>query len=394
MNVMERTDLERQIQTLLNDFEPLYINTFRSNKDEMNLLNPYFGYGSKDNTDGLNTRGVQSIWMAAGVERLNIKVLPRGYGGDDKTLQTADLSNRQLDGVLALVQKLHTDRKNEIARVASNPPLQELLPKINDWAKRCIRVAGKEFSIELSEGRRACDSPQKYHALVVEKEGWQIGSIPLRQDKWGMLEYNVQVPLGGSYMNDFEMTPDNWQDKIKAAVEEIIGKRINMEYENSPAQNIVIDKNRYGEYYITCEIDGVPMRAKSLDFDDRDKYLANYLNHRTNDVEALKRELVAKYFKDSIEKVQKTIAQNNPANGRISDITFRRNAANSYFISCRIDGEKQMSEQLSFSDQRRLDEVLKKGNSQGLETFKQSLAEKYYRNVLQQGQEQKSGWKR
>ena len=67
----------------------------------------------------------------------------------------------------------------------------------------------------------------------------------------------------------------------------------------------------------------------------------------------------------------------------------------SYFISCHIDGKRQMAEELSLPDQRRLDEVLKNGTAQGLEVFKQSLAEKYYRNALQQeGQEQKSGWKR
>ena len=276
-----------------------------------------------------------------------------------------------------------------------NQPLQQLLPQIENWAKRCIRMAGKEFSVELSKGRRSCDGPNEYHALVIEKEGWQIGSIPLRQSQNGILGYNVQIPLRGSYNRDLEMKPDTWQDNIKSAIEEIIGRRINMEHENSPIQNIVIDKNRYGEYYITCEINGVPERGKYLDFDDRDKYLIRHLNNRIADVEVLKRELVNKYFKDKIQKLAPLVTQSTPANTRISDITIKKNRSNSYFISCHIDSERQMAEELSLPDQRRLDEVLKNGTAQGLEVFKQSLAEKYYRNVLQQeGQEQKSRWKR
>ena len=132
-----------------------------------------------------------------------------------------------------LLKTLFDERKQDIQRTQANPKLDTILSVINDYAQLCIRAAGEKYSVQLSKGRRQCDGPDEYHALVVKEEGSQIGSIPLRQDKYGKLGYNVQRPLYGAYDKDMEFTPENWKYSSVNSLKNITRVKLKWQTNNS-----------------------------------------------------------------------------------------------------------------------------------------------------------------
>ena len=297
---MDRNEILQEIKSYQHQFNELGINSFQHRYEAMNILNPYFGYKKMTNYEHNSGWGVNSLWMAIDDDRMIVKAHPRGYGGNEVKFETHNMSLRQLEGICELLKTLTEERLKDIQRTQSNPKLETLLPEIKEWAERCVKIAGKDLSVELGYGRRTCDGPYSYHALVVYDRGDQVGSIPLRQDKNGKLTYNTQRPLCGESGYE-EFTPVDWKDKIKAALEEISRCRINMDREDSPVRNpeVIVNYNR--QYAITCEIDGQRQMRKYLNDNDRMDYLrcedvagGFYLQER-------RYELAEKYFKHEIE---------------------------------------------------------------------------------------------
>ena len=297
---MDRKKLLDEIQNYLDRFKELSINSFQCGYVTAEVLNPYFNFKDYTERHYTNGYGVRSAWMAGGSERILVEIQPNGWRGDEQRINTEQMTLKQLEGVHQLVKTLYENRLKEIERTQANPKLETLLPDIKGFAERCQKAVGELYSIELSKGRRQYDR-QDYHALVIEKEGWQIGSVPLRQKNDGMLTYNVQKPLGGEYAKDMEFMPDNWQLKIKEALEEIIGGRIYLEMADTPISKVKVDVNYRDEYYISCRINGVQQLRKKLLDKDKSSYLSVKWNSTPYYLEVEKRQLAEKYYKTEIE---------------------------------------------------------------------------------------------
>ena len=304
---MDRDELLKEIQSYLDKFDDLNINTFQRGMEEMNILNPYFGFKQVTEYQYHNGYGVNSIWMSAGAGRLQASSRMYGYGGDERNYTTANMTDRNLEGVREMVKSLYEKRMKDIERTQANPKLEELLPEIGEWAKRCIAIAGKDFSVAVGHGRRQSDGPQPYHALVVCDKGYQIASIPLRQDAYGKLMCRVNHPLYGSSGEYDEFTSENWKDKIHEALEGAVGLRINMEREDSPVRNPEINVNYWGVYTITCEIDGQKQLRKQLKDGDRSDYICGKDISRGFYMLERRYDLAAKYFKNEISLAMDSI---------------------------------------------------------------------------------------
>lgn len=298
---MDREELLQEIQSYLDKFKELNINAFQRGMEEMNILNPYFGFKPVTEYQYRNGYGVNSIWMSAGAERLQVGTHMFGYGGEERKYSTQSMTDHNLEGIRLMVKSLYDKRMKDIELTQANPKLEELLPEIGDWAKRCIAIAGKDLSVEIGHGRRQSDGPQPYHALVVCDKGYQIASIPLRQDEYGKLMCRVNHPLYGSSGEYDEFTPDNWKDKIHEALEGAVGLRINMERENSPVRNPEITVNYWGVYTITCDIDGQKQLRKPLKDGDRSDYICRKDISRGFYMLEHRYDLAEKYFKTEIE---------------------------------------------------------------------------------------------
>lgn len=110
----------------------------------------------------------------------------------------------ELAGVRDMLRFMVAEKKKELDEYSRNPPLDELLPEISRWAAEVAAAAGPQYKAEVCTGRRACDAAD-YKAIVVTDRGDQLGSIPLRQDRFGMLTYNIQIPSSGQYAEDFKL---------------------------------------------------------------------------------------------------------------------------------------------------------------------------------------------
>lgn len=297
---MDREELLKEIKAYQAQFKEWNINFFQHGREKMNILNPYFGYKPVSPHEYNNGYGVGSLWMAGDSNRMVVEARPYGYRGDEVRFETDKMTNRQLEGIRVFVKTLCEERMKEIERTQANPKLETLLPEIDKYAQRCIKAAGELFTVQLSKGRRQCDGPDEYHALVIEKEGWQIGSIPLRQDSYGKLTYNSQKPLCGE-TGDMEFTPENWQDKIKGALEEVVGGRIYMELADSLVGKVEVNKNYKDEFYISCKINGEQQLRKKLTDKDKSDYLSTKWNSTPYYLDVTMRKLAEKYYKTEIE---------------------------------------------------------------------------------------------
>lgn len=296
---MTRKELLNEIKAYQIKFKELSINFFQHGHEKMNILNPYFGYKTVNPYEYNNGYGVRSLWMANDSNRMVVEARPRGYSGDEVSFETDKMTERQLDGIRVLLKTLCEERIKNIERTQSNPKLETLLPEIDRYAQRCMKAAGELFSVQLTKGRRQCDGPDEYNALVIMKEGWQIGSIPLRQDSYGKLTCKSQKPLCGE-TGSIEFTPEDWKEKIKGAIEDVIGGRIYMEQADSMVSKVEVNKNYKDEFYISCKINGEQQLRKKLTDKDKSDYLSTKWNSTPYYLEVTKRELAEKYYKTEI----------------------------------------------------------------------------------------------
>ena len=84
------------------------------------------------------------------------------------------------------------------------------------------------------------------------------------------------------------------------------------------------------------------------------------------------------------KKVKNESVNTNSSNERkerISDITIIKSAMETK-IRCKIDGNWQMGENLSQKDKKRYEEVKLSGNKSDIANLKAELAEKYFKNEL------------
>lgn len=304
---MDRTELLQDIQSYIDTFRGLGINDYQSNSSEMNFLNPYFGFSDKGNSP-YDCRGVFSVSLFA-ADNINVHVMPRGYGGGTRDLRVADLSQRQLEGIHALVRRLHDDRLADIARTQAGPKLEELLPDISAWAARvesaARRLTGKPYEVRLTLGRRQCDGPDDYHALVI-REGSrmtdQIGSVPLRQDRWGKIEFNLQKPLCGEWGCE-ELLPKKWQEQLHGAVEGIIGRGIYMGPWGTVTSAYIYFSPK-DEPYLCVDIDTLTQCSKKLSPADADAYRKNLRSLTRLGRENFARGLAERYYRTEIEQAR------------------------------------------------------------------------------------------
>lgn len=308
---MDKEELLKDIQFYMDKFNEWNINNFQRNSDDMNYMNPYFGYSERDNTNSYNSKGVVSVSFARKVNDITVKVNPRYSSEDAKWIYAFNMTPRQLEGVHALAKRIYNKQLEQMAVWKNNPKLDELLPQIKEWANRCqtaARQTGKPYEITVKSGRRQSDGPQNYYALVI-KEGqreWdQIGTIPIRQDELGKLTYNMNSPLSGEWGMD-ELLLEKMETQLQEAVEQIIGTRIDMTLKAKKGEvtNAYIFNNYKDELYMHCWIDDEDRGCKRLKPEDDKEYRRLSRLHNSHARNHFKDSIVEKYFGTEIAQAK------------------------------------------------------------------------------------------
>lgn len=222
---MDRNQLLNNIQRGLQRMELLELRKQVNDPQDLKPLNPLFGYSEAAATAGINRKGVSAVWMDSGADRLKVKVLPRGYAGDEIYISVNDLDNKQLKGIADMINNLCHKRVQDHKRTEANPNLKDILPQLERWAQKCVSaIPGGKYTAALSYGKRAVDN-DNYHAIVVNEGKWQIGSIPLRQDKYGRLTYNEHSPVAGEWGENEELVLQKCLAQIKESIRSITGHK-------------------------------------------------------------------------------------------------------------------------------------------------------------------------
>lgn len=208
-----------EIERYLSEFDNLDINTFQYHED-IYKMNPYFGY-----RENAYPRGIHSIWMAAGYDRITVEILPRGYGSKEERIEGRNFNRKQLTGVYYYIKSLYERRLKELEEDGQNKSLDELLPEIGEFAQRCVDTLKANFKTEIKYGRRQSVS-YSYYSIIVSRGKDDYGYIRLIQDNFGALKYNVLIPGCGEYAKDIKFKYENMEDVIKEAISEIVGKKI------------------------------------------------------------------------------------------------------------------------------------------------------------------------
>jgi len=246
---MQREDIINNIQRGLDLMDEYGINTFRSEPEEMNALNPAFGFRASAGSSNLSsTRGVMSVWMKGGARDITVHTLPRGYGGPEKNFKTRDLSDSQLQAVSQFVHDLCRQELQARKQAVMNPPIGEILPAVELWSKQCAAAAGPQFSAFVSYGKRAYDR-DKYHAVVIFENNDQIGSISLRQTEDGRMTYNERTPLGGEWMSDEPLDIRHIMTSVRDSIASITCRDIRLLA--SRPQNQLLESIRSGNLRLT-----------------------------------------------------------------------------------------------------------------------------------------------
>lgn len=116
-------------------FKEYGINTFISDIDDLNFLNPYFGFNHKSYSDsGAYIGGVKSVHIFArgrfcSTFRISVSVYPRGWNSKEVRYEIKDMNDRMIRGIYDLVSKKIHDRETEIEKSMNNKPLEEILPE-------------------------------------------------------------------------------------------------------------------------------------------------------------------------------------------------------------------------------------------------------------------------
>lgn len=226
---MERTEILQKIQQGLDKMKKSGINLFQRDAEQMNRLNPAFGFRATDNKSNLSrARGVMSVWMSGGANDLTVHTLPRGYSGDDKDYKTREMTDNQLKAILDMVDGLNRREINARKQYAANPKVGEIVPNIRAWAEKCARASGPQYSAFVSWGKRAYDR-ERYHAIVICEKNDQIASISLRQQPSGQITYNLRTPLGGEWTNDETLHVKNMFAQIRECFNDVTNSTLTLD---------------------------------------------------------------------------------------------------------------------------------------------------------------------
>ena len=136
--------------------DKLDMDRYFSDMADMNILNPYFGYPAGPENK-MRARGVFSVWARGTAARINAKIFPQGYAGDEKILSGDEMSVKQLRGIWHLMDFKCRQREVELNRAASNKDIEEYWPELEAWAKTCLESVQHKFAVQLQSGKRAYD---------------------------------------------------------------------------------------------------------------------------------------------------------------------------------------------------------------------------------------------
>lgn len=99
---------------------------------------------------------------------------------------------------------------------------KDMFPEFNtEMALKVMREYAPNFNFEVCMGRRACDGPEDYEAIVVtSKKGGQYGSFTFSKDGHDVVKMSVRAPLCGEHTR--WITPQHYIDTIKESVRFIV----------------------------------------------------------------------------------------------------------------------------------------------------------------------------
>ena len=230
-------DRDKIMEGIRQDLQYMMMNNMPEYKFGMDMqqttevLCPLFGYRNEGSEKADIKVGLDHL-----AENIGIHIYPNE--SHYKYLRLKDLNEKQLTGIQDVMHHCVVNHYMDTQRTASNPKLKDILQELEGWAKKCVKVAGKEYTAYMDFGKRAYDS-EKYHAIVIEKSGTQTGTIPLRQDRYGKLTHNVQIPLCGEWDRDMEFRMDNCHTLIRKGIESIVGKHLHV---SSMAERAALEK--------------------------------------------------------------------------------------------------------------------------------------------------------
>lgn len=178
--------------------------------------------------------------------------------------------------------------------------LDSMLKDMEEWTRRCLRMAGSQYTHEFTHEPFPGNKALIGHSLKIDKEGWFQGAITIYQGRDGVVKCDVDRMLGGRWAINGGLTAEDWKVKLQDAIERILGRRINMDRESLLVTDPVIARNYRDDYYITCSIDGQKQLRKPLKDDDRKDYVQKCYNCSEYYIDEFKFELAEKYFKTEL----------------------------------------------------------------------------------------------
>ena len=197
------------------------------------------------------------------------------------------------------------------------------------------------------------DDHTKNHSFLMDRKG-----------KWTLSPaYDICYAYSpkGQWTDTHQMSINGKKDNFKWSDLTEVGSRMDIKNTDYIIGEIVDVVSRWKEYAKNC---GVHENHANL--------IAN--NHR----------LLLPPEKIIQKKVKNESVNTNSSNERkerISDITIIKSAMETK-IRCKIDGNWQMGENLSQKDKKRYEEVKLSGNKSDIANLKAELAEKYFKNEL------------
>ena len=216
------------------------------------ILCPLFGYTK----DGENKARIK-VDIRRGTENMTVDIHPTD-GRNARRLNAADLDEKQLTAISSIIRQCLIERETRNRLAASNPRLKDILPVIEEWAKKCTVNYGNGYTARLDFGRKASENVSKpYHAIVIERNGMQMGTIPLRQNSDGEITHNIQIPFFGQADKDIPLPMKDSLMLVRKAISSIVGENISvpsMPERLKLEKNVLDKKNRELEELMTVNV--------------------------------------------------------------------------------------------------------------------------------------------
>lgn len=290
---MRRKVLE-DIQSGLERMKQYGMAALRFECDEMNRLNPYFGFKDKDTSLDKQSKGVQSVWLGDKVEDIAVHTLPTGYAGKAKDYDISHLSHVQLVGINQWINNLCEEHIKNRVKWKENPVIESLAPQIQKVVNELLEREGKRYSLKW--GR---DDDGKYQFSIYENQMIK-GTIPVMQLDNGKLEYNIWRPGLGQWANNLELKEETYYNQLKKGIERIIGKELPTEKRDRITNVVMFHGYNHVDMYICCKIEGHRQIAKRMSEADVEKVKELQQTKNWEDMRCFKQEMAQKYYRTEI----------------------------------------------------------------------------------------------